>query len=52
MSIKRDNNFRIVFNDKIVKKIKTKFLKQLKKKENKLALFDYENQKLKKWTKI
>ena len=32
---KEDNNFRIVFNDKIVKKIKIKFLKQLKKQKKK-----------------
>ena len=29
ISVKRDNNFRIVYNDKIVKKIKAKFFKQI-----------------------
>ena len=37
VSIKRDNFFRIVFNDKIIKTIKIRLLKQLKKqKENKV----------------
>ena len=41
ISVKRDNNYRIVFNDKIIKIIKTRFLKELKKqKENKLNKFD------------
>ena len=47
ISVKRDNNYRIVFNDKIIKIIKTRFLKELKKqKENKLNKFDEENVKL------
>ena len=47
ISIKRDNNFRIVFNDKIIKTIKARYLKQLKKqKEEKINLFDEDNKKL------
>ena len=49
ISIKRDNNFRIVFNDKIIKTIKARYLKQLKKqKEDKINLFDADNKKLEK----
>ena len=49
ISIKRDNKFRMVFNDKIVKIIRTRFIKQInKQKEEKLGLFDAENTKLKK----
>ena len=32
VSVKRNNNYRIVYNDKIVKKIKNKFVKQIQKK--------------------
>ena len=47
ISIKRDNNFRIVFNDKIIKTIKARYLKQLKKqKEEKINQYDEENKKL------
>ena len=49
VSMKRDNKFRMVFNDKIVKIIKTKFIKQIiKQKSDKLNLYDNENAKLKK----
>ena len=52
ISVKRDNNYRIVYNDKIVKKIKSKFLKQIQKqKKDKLDLFHEENIKLKKGEK-
>ena len=48
ISVKRDNNYRIVYNDKIVKKIKSKFLKQIQKqKKIKLEQFHKENKKLK-----
>ena len=44
LSIKRDNNYRIVFNDKIVLTIKAKFIRQIKQqKENKLKQFNEEN---------
>ena len=46
ISIKRDNKFRMVFNDKIVKVIKSRFIKQIiKQKSNKLELYDSENVK-------
>jgi len=49
ISIKRDNKFRIVFNDKIVKTIKSRFIKQINdQKKNKLIVYDMENSKLKK----
>ena len=52
ISIKRDNNFRIVFNDKIIKTIKARYLKQLKKhKEEKIKQYDEENKKLEKGEK-
>ena len=51
-SVKRDNNYRIVYNDQIVKKIKSKFIKQIQKqKKIKLKLFHNENKKLKKGEK-
>ena len=47
ISVKRDNNYRIVFNDKIVLTIKSKFIRQIKQqKENKLKQFTEENKKL------
>ena len=52
ISIKRDNNYRIVYNDKIVKKIKSNFIKHIQKqKKIKLQLFHQENNKLKKGEK-
>ena len=52
ISIKRDNNYRIVYNDKIVKKIKARLIKQIKKKKNmKIKLFNKKNIKLKKGEK-
>ena len=52
ISVKRDNKFRMVFNDKIVKVIKSRFIKQIiKQKSNKLELYDSENMKLKKANK-
>lgn len=50
LSVKRDNNFRIVFNDKTVSTIKSKFIRQIKQqKELKLKQFTEENQKLGKY---
>ena len=47
--MKRDKNYRIVFNDKIVDTIKKRFIKQInKQKINKLEIYSKENQKLKK----
>ena len=52
ISVKRDNNYRIVYNDKIVKKIKSRFIRQIQKqKVIKLELFHKENKKLKKGEK-
>ena len=49
ISVKRDKNYRIVFNDKIVDTIKKRFIKQInKQKINKLEIYSKENQKLKK----
>ena len=52
LSVKRDNNYRIVFNDKIVTTIKSKFMKQIKQqKEIKLKKFTEDNKKLGKYEK-
>ena len=52
ISIKREKKYRIVFNDKIVKTIRTKFIKNINQQKNsKLAAFDRENSKLKKGEK-
>ena len=52
VSVKRDNKFRIVFNDNIVKQLKSRFIKQInKQKKYKLELYDSENAKLKKGEK-
>jgi len=34
VSVKRDINYRLVYKDKIVKKIKYKFVKQIQKQKN------------------
>ena len=47
ISIKRDYNYRIVYNNQIVKQIKTKFEKQIKnQKKEKIQLFTQKNAKL------
>ena len=52
ISIKRDNNFRIVFNGKIIKNIKARYLNQLKKqKEEKIYFFFGDNKKFGKGNK-
>ena len=51
-SIKRDNKFRIVFNDKIVKTIKARFIKQIKRQKiSKLDEYKKNNEKLEKYEK-
>jgi len=51
-SVKRDNKFRIVFNDKIVKTIRKKFIKQIKKQKiEKLDEYKKNNEKLEKYEK-
>ena len=48
ISVKRDYKFRIVYNNQIVKKIKSKFENQIKKQKNeRLKFFKQENPKLK-----
>ena len=52
LSIKRDNKFRIVFNDKIVKTIRKRFIKQIKKQKiEKLEEYKKNNEKLEKYEK-
>ena len=52
VSVKRENKFRIVFNDKIVKTIKNRFIKQIKKqKTEKIDEFRTKNEKLEKYEK-
>ena len=52
LSIKRDNKFRIVFNDKIVKTIRKRFIKQIKKQKiEKLDEYKKNNEKLEKFEK-
>ena len=52
ISVKRENKYRIVFNDKIVKNIKYKFIKQIKRQKNeKIEVFKMNNNKLEKYEK-
>ena len=47
ISVKRENNYRVVFNDQIVKVIKTRFIKQFgKQKESKIEQFKEDNKKI------
>ena len=49
---KKKKKFRIVFNDKIVKTIKNRFIKQIKKmKISKIKEFKQDNSKLEKYEK-
>ena len=50
--VKREKRFRIVFNDKVVKTIKTRFIRQIKKqKSEKIDEFKKNNEKLGKYEK-
>ena len=50
ISVKTDNKFRFVFNDKIVKTIRKRFIKQIKKQKiEKLDEYKKNNEKLEKY---
>ena len=52
ISVKREKKYRVVFNDKIVKTIKNRFIKQIKKlKITKIKEFKKDNSKLEKYEK-
>ena len=52
LSVKRDKNYRIVFNDKVVTTIKARFIKKInQQKDNKLKEFSNDNKKLGKYEK-
>ena len=51
VSVKRDINYRLVYNDKIVKKIKYKFVKQIQKQKNSNQIYFIKKMKNKKGEK-